>query len=119
MRILVLNGGSSSFKCALHEFSQDVPAAAVSPLFKENLEWDGADLTATLDLVLKRVGLVDEDMFRMALDIAQIAADQVAYIEDRPKFVQVAEGLGIRGIHHVDYETTVAKLDAFGLRLAA
>jgi len=57
----------------------------------------------------------DVDIYRMALDIAQVPAERVAYIEDRPMFVQVAEGLGIQGIHHLDYKSTRAKLAALGL----
>jgi FMN phosphatase YigB (HAD superfamily) len=38
----------------------------------------------------------DADMFRLALDIAQVPARQVLYIENTPMFVQVAEGLGIQ-----------------------
>jgi putative hydrolase of the HAD superfamily len=60
----------------------------------------------------------DEDIYRMALDIAQVPAGQVVYIEDRPMFVQVAEALGIRGIHHTDYESTCAKLASVGLEVA-
>jgi putative hydrolase of the HAD superfamily len=33
-------------------------------------------------------------------------------------FVQVAEGLGIRGICHTDYKSTCAKLASFGLEVA-
>jgi len=36
----------------------------------------------------------DEDIFRLALDTAQVPASQVVYIENTPMFVQVAEGLG-------------------------
>ena len=32
----------------------------------------------------------DADIFRLALDIAQVPAEQVVYIDDRPMFVQVA-----------------------------
>jgi putative hydrolase of the HAD superfamily len=60
----------------------------------------------------------DEEIFRMALDIAQVPADHVAYIEDRPMFVQVAETLGIRGIHHTDYKATRSKLASVGLKVA-
>ncbi len=52
----------------------------------------------------------DEDIYRLALNIAQVAPHEVIYVEDRPLFVQVAEGLGIRGLHHIDYESTKAKL---------
>jgi len=58
----------------------------------------------------------DADIFRIALDIAQVPAARVVYIEDRPIFVQVAETLGIRGIHHTDYNSTCAKLASFGLQ---
>jgi len=58
----------------------------------------------------------DADIFRVALDIAQVPATEVVYIDDRPMFVQVAEGLGIRGILHTGYEPTGARLAAFGLK---
>jgi putative hydrolase of the HAD superfamily len=58
----------------------------------------------------------DADIFRLALDIAQVPAEQVVYIDDQPLFVQVAEGLGVRGIRHMDYQSTRAKLAAFGLQ---
>ena len=58
----------------------------------------------------------DADMFRLALDIVQAPARQVAYIENTPMFVQVAEGLGIPGILHTDYASTCAKLASFGLQ---
>lgn len=57
----------------------------------------------------------DADIFRVALDIAQAPPSQVLYIEDQPMFVSVAAGLGIRGIRHVDYASTCAKLASFGL----
>jgi len=58
----------------------------------------------------------DADIFRLALDISQAAARQVVYIENTPMFVQIAEGLGIRGILHTDYRSTCAKLASFGLQ---
>jgi putative hydrolase of the HAD superfamily len=57
----------------------------------------------------------DADIFRVALDIAQVPPGQVLYIDDQPLFVSVAEGLGIQGICHVDYESTCAKLASVGL----
>jgi len=59
----------------------------------------------------------DADMYRIALDIAQVAPEQVLYIEDRPMFVEVAAGLGIRGIVHRDHDTTLRELAALGLTL--
>jgi putative hydrolase of the HAD superfamily len=58
----------------------------------------------------------DADIFRLALDIAQVPARQVVYIEDTPMFVQVAEGLGIQSILHTDYRSTRAKLASLGLQ---
>jgi putative hydrolase of the HAD superfamily len=57
----------------------------------------------------------DADIFLLALDVAQTAASQVIYLDDTPMFVQIAEGLGIRGIRHVDEKSTRAKLASFGL----
>ena len=61
----------------------------------------------------------DEDIYRMALDVAQVPPEQVVYIEDRPMFVEVAQGLGIRGIVHKDLKSTQAALKSFGLALAS
>ena len=61
----------------------------------------------------------DEDVYRIALDIAQVPPEQVVYIEDRPMFVEVAQALGIRGIVHKDFESTQAALEGFGLKLAS
>jgi putative hydrolase of the HAD superfamily len=57
----------------------------------------------------------DADIFHLALDIAQVPADQVVYIENTPMFVQVAEGLGIKSVLHTDYTSTRAQLDSLGL----
>lgn len=58
----------------------------------------------------------DADIFRIALDIAQVPAREVLYIENTPMFVQIAEGLGIRSILHTDYGSTCTRLAALGLR---
>jgi putative hydrolase of the HAD superfamily len=57
----------------------------------------------------------DPDIFRLALDIAQQPPRQIVYIENTPMFIEVAKGLGIRGILHKDYESTLARLALFGL----
>jgi putative hydrolase of the HAD superfamily len=59
----------------------------------------------------------DRDIFRMALDIAQVNPQQVVYIDNEPMFVEVAQSLEIHGILHKDYETTHKALDAVGLSL--
>jgi putative hydrolase of the HAD superfamily len=58
----------------------------------------------------------DADIFRLALDVAQVPARQIVYIENTPLFVQIADSLGIRSILHTDYQSTAAKLATFGLR---
>ena len=58
----------------------------------------------------------DVDIFRLALDIAQVPSEQVVYIDDQPMFVQIAEGLGIQSIRHTDYQSTRAQLASFGLK---
>ncbi len=57
----------------------------------------------------------DADIFRLALDITQAPSQQVVFIENTPMFAQIAEGLGIRSILHIDCESTRAKLSAIGL----
>jgi putative hydrolase of the HAD superfamily len=57
----------------------------------------------------------DADIFRLALDIAQVPARQVVYIENTPMFVQVAEGLGIRSILHTDYKSTLRETGFVGI----
>ncbi|MGZ5536869.1 MAG: HAD family hydrolase [Methylobacter sp.] len=57
----------------------------------------------------------DKDIFRLALDIAQVPVERIVYIENTELFVQVAESLGIRSILHTDYRSTCAKLAALGL----
>ena len=57
----------------------------------------------------------DLDIYRIALDVSQSLPEQVAYIDDRPLFIETANSMGIQGILHVDVTTTRAKLSALGL----
>ncbi|MGI8436125.1 MAG: HAD family hydrolase [Chthoniobacterales bacterium] len=59
----------------------------------------------------------DADIFRLALDIAQTPARQIAYIENTAMFIQIADSMGIRGILHTNVESTRSKLAAEGLAL--
>jgi putative hydrolase of the HAD superfamily len=59
----------------------------------------------------------DADIYKIALDIAQVRPEQVLYIDDRPMFVDVAQGLGIKAIVHTGCEASRALLDGFGLTL--
>jgi putative hydrolase of the HAD superfamily len=59
----------------------------------------------------------DADLYRLALDCAQVMPEESVYIDDRAMFVEVARGLGINGIHHTGFESTKAALAALGLSL--
>jgi putative hydrolase of the HAD superfamily len=53
----------------------------------------------------------DADIWKIALDIAQVSREEVVYIDDRAMFVQVAQGLGLKGIVH-NYKNVGATRDA-------
>lgn len=57
------------------------------------------------------------EIYRMALGIAQVEPAEAVYIDDQELFVEVAQGLGMQGIHHTDYATTRTALAALGLTL--
>lgn len=57
----------------------------------------------------------DADIFRLALDVAQVAPEETVYVDDRALFVQVASSLGMHCIHHTNYTTTRQALAGFGL----
>ena len=58
----------------------------------------------------------DADTFRLGLDIAQVPARQVVYIENTPMFVEIAQSLDIHGVHHQGLETTRSALETLGLK---
>lgn len=57
----------------------------------------------------------DPAIFRMALDVSQVAPEQVAYVDDRTEHVASARTLGIHGLHHESTASTREKLAALGL----
>jgi putative hydrolase of the HAD superfamily len=59
----------------------------------------------------------DLDIFRTALDVTQIPAEEVAYVDDRLMFIQVAASLGLVGVYHTSYESTRDRLAALGLKV--
>jgi putative hydrolase of the HAD superfamily len=59
----------------------------------------------------------DEDIFRLALDLAQVPPDQTVYLEDRGMFVEVAASLGMQAIWHRDCGSTRQRLAELGLPL--
>jgi putative hydrolase of the HAD superfamily len=58
----------------------------------------------------------DEDIFRIALDVAQAEPAEVVYVDDRPMFAEVACRLGMREIWHRDLDRTRAAFEALGLK---
>jgi len=59
----------------------------------------------------------DENIYRLALDCAQVKPEESIYIDDRPMFIEVARGLGIHGIAHTDADSTRRELAAVGLKI--
>lgn len=59
----------------------------------------------------------DLDIYRLALDVAQVQPAQVAYIEDRPLLCEVASRLGIHAVLNRNAAETREKLAALGLVL--
>ncbi|MGQ9921427.1 MAG: HAD family phosphatase, partial [Desulfobacca sp.] len=59
----------------------------------------------------------DRDLYRLALDCAQVQPEQAVYLDDRAMFVEVACRMGFHCIHHVSYEITRESLAALGLSL--
>jgi putative hydrolase of the HAD superfamily len=58
----------------------------------------------------------DEDIFRIALDVAQAEPGEVVYVDDRPMFAEVASRLGMHEIWHCDLDGTRAAFEALGLK---
>jgi putative hydrolase of the HAD superfamily len=58
----------------------------------------------------------DADIFRIALDISQVPAKNVVYIEDTQMFTDVARDLGIRSIQHKNILSTSTELSLMGLK---
>lgn len=57
----------------------------------------------------------DADIFKLALNIAQIQPGQAAYLEDRGMFYEFSQSLGLQSVWHKDAATTRAKLAEMGL----
>jgi putative hydrolase of the HAD superfamily len=59
----------------------------------------------------------DEEMYQLALDTAVVPPEQVAYIDDRKMFIEVARSMGMHGVHHENLESTRDQLAQFGIQL--
>jgi acetate kinase len=55
MKILVVNGGSSSFKLWFHELEEPLPAAAPRPLWQKQVAWHGEPLDQVLAPALEEL----------------------------------------------------------------
>jgi putative hydrolase of the HAD superfamily len=59
----------------------------------------------------------DVDIFHLILDIAQVPAEQIIYIEDTLLFTDVGKKLGMRIIQHENYFSTSIELAAMGMKI--
>jgi len=59
----------------------------------------------------------DTDIYALACDVAHVRPEEVAYLEDRQMFVEVARKMGFQTIRHTGYDATVRALAALGLSL--
>jgi putative hydrolase of the HAD superfamily len=57
----------------------------------------------------------DREMWRLALDLAQVQPEESIYIDDRKMFTDIAGSMGFTAIHHTSVEQTRATLQSFGL----
>ena len=57
----------------------------------------------------------DAEIFKLALDIAQVRPEKAVFIDNTPMFVQIAEEMGIQGVLHTDFDSTRARLSRLGL----
>jgi putative hydrolase of the HAD superfamily len=59
----------------------------------------------------------DEDIFRIALDVAQVEPSEVVYVDDRQMFAEVACRLGMHEVWHRDLASTREAFAALGLEI--
>lgn len=57
----------------------------------------------------------DPNIFKMALDIAQVEPEQIVYIDDREMLVEAAGKMGLKCLWHRNYKTTKTLLARHGL----
>ncbi len=59
----------------------------------------------------------DPEIWRLALNLAQVTPDESIYIDDREMFATLAAELGFTAIHHVSLEATRQRFQELGLAL--
>ncbi len=55
----------------------------------------------------------DEDIYRIALDLAQVNPQEVVYVDDRSMLVEIGAKIGMQAIHHSSFEQTKNLLQDF------
>jgi putative hydrolase of the HAD superfamily len=61
----------------------------------------------------------DPAIYRLALDLAQVQPEEVIYIDDRELFIEIAAGMGIHAIHHVNIASTQSAVEELLIGRAA
>lgn len=59
----------------------------------------------------------DADIFKMAIDISQTDPNNSIYVDDRLMFVEIAQSLGMHGLHYKDLQVAKDKLKTFSISL--
>jgi putative hydrolase of the HAD superfamily len=55
----------------------------------------------------------DTEVYRLALDMAQVKPQEVIYVDDRPMLAEIGGQLGMQAIQHKSYEQTKTLLNDF------
>ncbi|MBC7661246.1 MAG: HAD hydrolase-like protein [Chitinophagaceae bacterium] len=59
----------------------------------------------------------NKTIFDLALDISQVSAEKLVYVENTSMYVGIARDMGIKSILHRSYQETCVELAQLGLRL--
>jgi putative hydrolase of the HAD superfamily len=59
----------------------------------------------------------DREIWRLALDLAQVTPNESIYVDDRQMFVDVAAEMGFTAVHHVSVRETGERLRSAGLKV--
>lgn len=57
----------------------------------------------------------DPEIYQLVLDLAQLPAQEIVYIEDRYPFVEMGRSLGMHAIHHTTKESTESQLESYSI----
>jgi putative hydrolase of the HAD superfamily len=57
----------------------------------------------------------DKQIWQLALDLAQVTAEECLYVDDREMFVKVAASMGFTAFQNVDLDSTREKFQSLGL----